>query len=468
MVARAPRWLLVTGLVAAVLVGIAGTAGGAVVSVAFAAPIRGYLTPLPPTPEVAYPVPGLQAAPQPVLAAAGGADPTAEGLASQLGQALADSRLGPSVSVSVRDGNTGESLYGHTDSSSVPAASATKLLTATAALESFGPDYRFKTRAVAGAAGAVYLVGGGDPTLGIGPKTAYPDAARLDQLAAQVRKALGGASVSKIIVDTSLFSGPTQAAGWDPTDVSGGDVAPITALMVDGGRTSPSEDARGRTTTPAVFAAQGFAQALGVPSAYITSGKAPAGARELGSVSSPMLSGIVYDNLQISDNVISEVLAHQVGLKNGQPGSFAGGAAAVIATLSKLGVPAGDATLSDASGLSRNDRVSARLLSSVLATASSPAHPNLRPAITGLPVAGYSGTLDSRFQDGKSRAGAGLVRAKTGTLSGVSSLAGTLVDSSGQVLVFAVVADKVPNGGTSAAEDALDAVAAKLAGCGCS
>jgi D-alanyl-D-alanine carboxypeptidase/D-alanyl-D-alanine-endopeptidase (penicillin-binding protein 4) len=459
----------VAGLVLAVLVAVAGTAGGAVLSVQLAGPIRGYLTPVPPAPAIPYPVPGLQSTAPPVLSAAGtgGAKPTSSGIANQISQAVADSRLGPSVSISVRD-SIGESLYGSGDSKPVPAASTTKLLTAVAALNSFGPQYRFQTKAFLGNAGTVYLVGGGDPTLGIGPATAYPGAARLDQLAAQVRKALGGESVSKIVVDTSLFSGPTSAAGWDPGDIGGGDVAPIGPLMVDGGRTSPSVAARGRTTTPAIFAAKGFAKALGVPSTYIGLGKAPSGLRQAGVVSSPMLSDIVEMNLQNSDNVISEVLAHQVALKNGQPGSFAGGGAAVPSVLGALGVPAADAQLADASGLSRNDRVTARLLSSVLATASSPSHPNLRAAITGLPVAGYSGTLDDRYTSGKARSAAGLVRAKTGTLTGVSSLAGTVVDSSGQVLVFAIVADQVPAGGTAAAEAALDVIAAKIAGCGCS
>ncbi|MDQ6873444.1 MAG: D-alanyl-D-alanine carboxypeptidase, partial [Actinomycetota bacterium] len=65
------------------------------------------------------------------------------------------------------------------------------------------------------------------------------------------------------------------------------------------------------------------------------------------------------------------------------------------------------------------------------------------------------------------RTGAGRVRAKTGTLSGVSALAGVVRDTDGRLLVFAVLADRVPAGGTDGAEIALDRVAAALAGCGC-
>lgn len=469
MAERTPRWLLVTGLIVAVIVAVGGTAAGGVLVVTYAGPVRALLTPAAARPDVAFPVPALQKQPQQVLGnpSTSGAAPTASGLASHLSQALQDSRLGPSVSVSIRDGLTGASLYGTGDSKAVPAASATKLLTATAALEKFGPDHRFKTRVVAGPEpGSVVLVGGGDPTLGIGPRTAYANAARLDVLAGQVKAALGGAQVSKIIVDTSLFSGPALATGWAPGDLRG-DIAPIGALMVDGGRTSPDQDSRPRQSNPPTFAAKGFASALGASGAAIVTGKAASGARELGSVQSMPLSQIVAINLEISDNVISEVLGHQVARAAGQPATFAGMAVAVPQVLASVGVAsAADAKLLDSSGLSGSDRVTARVLSAALVAAAT--KPKLRSLLTGLPVAGYTGTLDKRFTGAQSRAGAGIVRAKTGTLTGVSSLAGVVVDSSGRLLVFAVVADQVPPTGTSAAEAALDVVGAEIAGCGCS
>jgi D-alanyl-D-alanine carboxypeptidase/D-alanyl-D-alanine-endopeptidase (penicillin-binding protein 4) len=82
-------------------------------------------------------------------------------------------------------------------------------------------------------------------------------------------------------------------------------------------------------------------------------------------------------------------------------------------------------------------------------------------------VAGFSGTLDDRFDTAPARRGAGVVRAKTGSLSGVSTLAGITVDADGRLLAFALLADAVPPGGTGPAEAALDRVAARLAGCGC-
>jgi D-alanyl-D-alanine carboxypeptidase/D-alanyl-D-alanine-endopeptidase (penicillin-binding protein 4) len=90
----------------------------------------------------------------------------------------------------------------------------------------------------------------------------------------------------------------------------------------------------------------------------------------------------------------------------------------------------------------------------------------LRPILTGLPVAGLTGTLADRFRRG-ARSAAGAVRAKTGTLTQVSAVAGTTVDRSGQLLVFAFVANRVPSPDPTAAEAALDRVTAVLAGCGC-
>lgn len=89
----------------------------------------------------------------------------------------------------------------------------------------------------------------------------------------------------------------------------------------------------------------------------------------------------------------------------------------------------------------------------------------LRAVISGLPVAGWSGTLADRFVSGQSRTGAGVVRAKTGTLTGVSTLAGLVHDRDGRLLGFALVADRAP--ATTPAETALDSVVSRLSSCGC-
>jgi D-alanyl-D-alanine carboxypeptidase/D-alanyl-D-alanine-endopeptidase (penicillin-binding protein 4) len=86
--------------------------------------------------------------------------------------------------------------------------------------------------------------------------------------------------------------------------------------------------------------------------------------------------------------------------------------------------------------------------------------------LTELPVAGWSGTLAQRYQASAAHGAIGVVRAKTGTLTGVSSLAGVIHDRTGALLGFAVIADRTSS--TPDAEAALDAAVARLAACGCS
>ncbi len=102
----------------------------------------------------------------------------------------------------------------------------------------------------------------------------------------------------------------------------------------------------------------------------------------------------------------------------------------------------------------------------MLAKASCPDAPQLRPLLAGLPVAGYSGTLEQRYlraTNGGSAAGA--VRAKTGTLHNVNALAGVAVDADGRLLAFALVANGTKN--AAQAEAGLDRLAAAIAACGC-
>jgi serine-type D-Ala-D-Ala carboxypeptidase/endopeptidase (penicillin-binding protein 4) len=61
----------------------------------------------------------------------------------------------------------------------------------------------------------------------------------------------------------------------------------------------------------------------------------------------------------------------------------------------------------------------------------------------------------------------GVVRAKTGNLTTVATLAGLVYDASGRVLAFAFMASGVPAGGLQQAADRIDAMAAALAACGC-
>ncbi|WP_309140903.1 D-alanyl-D-alanine carboxypeptidase, partial [Micromonospora sp. M51] len=128
--------------------------------------------------------------------------PTPEGVSAVLDPLVGVAALGDRVNVSVADVITGQTLFAKgADDGTVP-ASVTKLVTAVTVLAARGPGYRIPTRAEAGAkAGEVVIVGGGDPTLAIDKKGYYPGAARLDDLAAQVRSALGGTPPTSVTVD---------------------------------------------------------------------------------------------------------------------------------------------------------------------------------------------------------------------------------------------------------------------------
>jgi D-alanyl-D-alanine carboxypeptidase/D-alanyl-D-alanine-endopeptidase (penicillin-binding protein 4) len=424
--------------------------------------------------------------PTPVLAAAadGGTPPSGAGVKAAIEPLITAKALGTKVNVSVVDALTGEALYQRNADTMTTPASTTKLLTAATVLAARGPAYRLTTRAVAGSKpGEVVLIGGGDPTLAVNAHGQFPGAARLDRLAGQVKKALGATAPIRVVIDTSLFIGPTSAVGWDPADIApGGQVAAIQSLMTNAGRITPVHHEVGpdpRYADPAMAAGKAFAKQLGVTAA-VTRGKAPATppldpsaapdsvapGTELGAVQSPPLVQVTDWMLQQSDNVIAESMGRQVALAAGKPASFEGATDAITAKLAELGLPSDEADLYDASGLSRRNGISPALLTDVLAFAASGKQPAVASLFGGLPVAGWSGTLRTRFvTPDPNQVGQGVVRAKTGTLSGVNTMAGELITKDGRLLVFAIMASG--SGDAVTARAALDRVAAKLVSCGC-
>lgn len=392
---------------------------------------------------------------------------------AELGRVL-DSRTASGLAVlgaTVLDAATGTPLWSHDPGRALVPGSTAKLLTASAVLLALDHQARLHTTVLAGTApGAVVLVGGGDPTLSAlpaGEESVYPGAARLDDLAAQVRGA-SSEPVTSVVVDVDRYAGAGLAPGWLPSDVPGGFVAPIVPLMLDGGRADPTAQDGTRTTTPAQDAGRELARRLGTPNAPVRIGSAVPGARVLGSVASPPVSELVATALRVSDNVLAEALAREVARATGAEPSFAGAAAALTQVLRGHGFDVSDVSLVDGSGLSTEDRLPARLLGALVVAAAGPADARgaaLRPLLDGLPVAGGTGTLGDRFPaEGEASAGRGFVRAKTGTLTTVSSLAGVVLDVDGRLLVFALVENGVD---PATARPRLDGVAAALRGCGC-
>ncbi|TFV60051.1 D-alanyl-D-alanine carboxypeptidase/D-alanyl-D-alanine-endopeptidase [Mycobacterium sp. PS03-16] len=395
--------------------------------------------------------------------------PTGAGLAAALAPALADPNLGE-LGGRITDALTGDVLWEQRADVPMQPASTNKVLTAAAALLTLDREARLTTTVVAGDQttdpGLVVLKGGGDPTLSAAPPgtdTWYKDAARITDLADQVRRS--GIEVTAVAVDVSAYTGPLMAPGWDPLDIPGGDIAPIVPVMLDAGRTQPVSVESRRSPTPATDAGRALAVALGIDPAAVTLLPGPyTGGRQIAAAQSPPLMERLRVMMNASDNVMAESIGREVAAQLGRPQSFAGAAQAVLAQLAGAGIDTTGAVLVDSSGLSVDDRLTARTLDEVVTAAAGDDRPELRPLVDLLPIAGGSGTLSNRYVDTEAgKAAAGWLRAKTGSLTGTNSLAGIVTDDRGRVLAFALMSN---NAGLSG-RTALDALAATLRACGC-
>ncbi|MEZ0051315.1 D-alanyl-D-alanine carboxypeptidase/D-alanyl-D-alanine-endopeptidase (penicillin-binding protein 4) [Mycobacterium sp. MAA66] len=391
--------------------------------------------------------------------------PSPAQLAAVLAPLAANPNLGQ-LGGRVTDAITGAQIWAQGENTPLQPASTNKVLTTAAALLALDRTARLTTTVLTGdTPGQIVLKGGGDPTLSAAPAgtdTWYRDAARISDLADQIRKS--GTVVKSVQVDTSAYTGPTMAPGWDTADIAGGDFAPIESVMLDAGRVQPATVDSRRSTTPALDAGRALAVALGVDPMNVTLRPTPATGQQLAVVQSPPLIERLREMMGESDNVMAESIGREVAGASGEPESFDGGVHAVLGQLSKAGLETSGATLFDSSGLSVNDRLTATILDGVVNAAAGNDQPKLRPLLDVIPIAGGSGTLSNRYTDTDAgRAAAGYLRAKTGSLTGTNALAGIVTDQSGRVLTFALISNTAgPEGRT-----ALDALAAALRSCGC-
>ncbi|MFB6560430.1 D-alanyl-D-alanine carboxypeptidase/D-alanyl-D-alanine-endopeptidase [Streptomyces sp. NPDC056400] len=416
-------------------------------------------------PEAAPSAPGVLGAigpGAPRAQSAPAAPAAAGGLAAALKPLLADPALGTVRTASVVDTATGQVLYESGAGDAMTPASTVKIVTAAAALAALGPEHRIRTTVTPGATpGQIVLVGGGDPSLTAKKKSPAGSGGSLVALAGDTAQALKAAGTDTVTLgyDDGLYTGPARhPIGVNPN------IAPVTALTADEGR--PDDSTSGpvdRSDDPSKDAARAFRTLLADRGIKVTGepakAKPAAGVQPLAVTLSTPVAGLVERMLTSSDNDIAEALARQTALASGRPASFEGAEQAVTDRLTALGVDTAGSRFADGSGLNRADKVSAGLLTGLLTKAADPQRPELRPVLTGLPVAGFTGTLKAR-NSGTSPA-AGLLRAKTGTLSGVNSLSGTVVDPSGRLLAFAFLTANTP--GPEGAEKALDKLAAAVA-----
>ncbi|MFM1845975.1 MAG: hypothetical protein RIS19_448, partial [Actinomycetota bacterium] len=202
----------------------------------------------------------------------------------------------------------------------VPAqtASVMKLLTATAALQVLGPNYRIQTKVYADLdnPGHIVIIGAGDPTLSrvrAGVQSVYKDAPKLADLAVQINDWARSTPITNITLDSTYF----EPESWDPGNPESertiGYQSIVTALQVDGDRANPTALTSPRSTDPVNAAGVALKKAIGplAASATLTQAKAGSNLLEIASVRSQPISKWIEHMLKVSDNTESEFLARR-------------------------------------------------------------------------------------------------------------------------------------------------------------
>lgn len=397
----------------------------------------------------------------------GGKVPSAEVLTAKL-KALDTKELkaaeGSKVTIGweVVDVETGDVLSASKAKTALIPASNTKLMTTLAVMNAFAGSETFTTSVTQPSDGEIVLVGGGDPTLLSAPaeKGTYPQPANTQDLAAATAKALKGQGITTVSLgyDASYF----DEEGWNDTWPSNyrDQVTQLSALWVDEGKTDGA-----RTRTPALDAAKIFAKQLKKAGITVKGDvkQAKGTGDEIAAVSSLPVHAQVETAMNRSNNSFTEILGLQLAKKTGRESTFAGSVASIRAELTDLGVWDDGTVLRDASGLSRSNRITPNMLARAMQLLDTNEH--LSVILEGLPTAGVTGTLADRFTDSISSPARGVASAKTGTLSLVSTLAGTTLTKDGRQVSFAFMIN-----GTDAgwwAKLWADQATGVVASCGC-
>ncbi|MFJ4209499.1 D-alanyl-D-alanine carboxypeptidase/D-alanyl-D-alanine-endopeptidase [Paenarthrobacter sp. NPDC089675] len=433
------------------------------------------------TPKQPHPVPAWQQKPE-ALSGSGTVLPLDD--AAQLPvpaevARLLDGTLKPdgsgSISGVVLDASTGKVLFDRQGSAKRIPASNMKLLTAVAALKALGPETRFTTRVLGSEdPSTVVLTGGGDVLLGGGASdpSAVMGRAGLATLASDTASALSAAGIKgpvTVQVDDSLFSGAPLNPAWSLDDVAAGETAPLFPLALNSGRYSPTVIAGPRPQDSAVTTARAFAEQLAAAGVAVSTGVERGKgvpAKVLASAESATVSEQVDLMLETSDNFLAEALGRMTAAASGLKATYDDATTAVRQRLADLGIATDSMELADVSGLALDNQVSARTFAEVVRAITSGPELSLRAALDGFPVAGLTGTLDNRYVDPGTAGGAGLVRAKTGTLNTVIALSGYVVDADGRLLVFSFIGNGLEPG-AAGNKAAMDRSASVLAACGC-
>ncbi|MBI5161162.1 MAG: D-alanyl-D-alanine carboxypeptidase [Micrococcales bacterium] len=390
-----------------------------------------------------------------------------------------DPRLG-TLQGQVVNAATGEVLFDRRGGAPARTAGLVQVLTAASALAVLGPDYRIPTSVVDLGGGAIAIVGRGDPTLSrtpVGSESVYAGAPKLADLAAQTIAAWTakhpGQRITALTLDDSYWD---DADAWDPTWPESartrGDQSQATALQVDGDRDNPfvqqsprSSDAVGRAgdlVTAALRAAD--PGAVVAESLQVTRGKAPTSAPPLAEVLSQPVSTLLPQMLASGDNTLAEMLARISSVQAGAGGTAASLGAVIVKALSAYELPTDGIALRDGSGVSPEDAVPPRYLAQLMIKVDGGAQ-NLDVLRDGLPIAGESGSLQTRFT-GTAAEPRGKVTAMTGRSADVEALSGVVDARDGTALGFAFSALGAGIGDSAGGAAALDALIAAVYACG--
>lgn len=359
-------------------------------------------------------------------------------LRQALERTLADHPLAcTGLGVVVADAGTGRLLLSERAEVPMAPASVMKLATSAAALSALGPSFRFHTRLFATGAcplgalqGDLVLVGGADPSLAQADLRAF----------ARALRARGLRSVEGDLVgDASLVTAPSWEPGWVVDDLKEAYAPPVSALVLDGNLVARPPRTPEPVLDPVLNALEGLRTALAEAGialgGQVRQGTLPATSRLLADHASAPLIDLVARMNKASLNLSAEALFRFLGTRQAvRPGSADAGSAAVAEALARLGVASGDLRITDGSGLSRYDLLTPRAIARILMAMNR--RPEAAAFRTGLPIAGVDGTLQRRFVTSPLH---GRLFAKTGTMSGVSALAGYLEGAQGRRWVVVVV-----------------------------
>ncbi len=333
-------------------------------------------------------------------------------------------------------------------------ASTMKTLTAVSAIATLDPTMKFRTEVRSTAkvvngriAGDVWLVGGGDPLLETieytnsqphDPESATSFDKLVDAIVASGVKFIDGA----IVGDDRRFDDVRVRPTWKKNYVGDGEVGPIGGLMVDDNFTIfDAKKRRKAAQNVAADAAQTLRTRLEAKGVVIS--KDSIGALKdqspadkvapnlLASVESLPLADIIREMLSWSDNTTAEMLVKEIGRAKTGKGTWEDGLATIKTTLDSLGVDTKPLVMIDGSGLDRANQVTCGLLLDVVRS-----QPIDGPFHNALAVMGKYGTLRKRLKGSPAE---GKVFAKTGSLNGVSSLAGEAQSAEARPILFALV-----------------------------